>query len=192
MIRGHALHLAVMVACTAVLAACGSGQQGQSAATSTSAAAPGTAAPASGQHYQASISLVGQPEISADGKDVVVTVHVTNTGSGTFGSTTEPNNVNLGALNVDSTGKVLSYGLPRGHLPQVGPGATVVATTKLPIEQLVGNTVEILPVQEGVAWFDKWGTKPLVVGPFKACSDPSKGKLCDAQGNPLATAAVSP
>lgn len=190
MIRGHALHLAVMVVSAAGLAACGSGQQAQPVAASASA--PGPATPALGQHYQASISLVGQPEVSADGKEVVVTVHVTNTGSGIFGSTTEPNNVNLGALNVDSTGKVLSYGLPRGHLPQVGPSATVVATTKLPVEQLVGNTVEILPVQEDVAWFDKWGTKPLVVGPFKACSDPSKGKLCDAQGNPLATAAASP
>lgn len=192
MIRAHALQLVVMVACAAGLAACGSGQQGQPAANSVTAGSSALAAPASGRHYQASISLVGQPEVSADGKNVVVTVHVTNTGSGTFGSTTGPNNVNLGALNVDSAGKVLSYGLPRGHLPQVAPGATVVATTKLPVEQLVGNTAEILPVQEGVAWFNKWGTKPLVVGPFEACSDPSKGKLCDAQGKPLATAATDP
>lgn len=192
MIRAHALHLAVMVGCVAGLAACGSGQQGQPAATSATAEASAPAAPAPGQHYQASISLVGQPELSADGKDILVTVHVTNTGSGTFGSMTEPNNVNLGTLNVDSADKVLSYGLPRGHLPQVAPGTTVTATIKMPIAQLVGNRAEILPVQENVGWFDKWGTQPLVVGPFEACSDPSRGKVCDGQGNPLATAATNP
>lgn len=189
----HTLQLAVLVACAASLAACGSSQQGQPVATSASAAAPGPAAPAPGQHYQASISLVGQPEVSADGKDVVVVVRVTNDGTLAFGTqATNEHNVNLGAHAVDAAGRWIVSDLARGTMPEVAPGQAVKATIQLPIAKVIGYSAEILPVEENVAWFDKWGTKPLVVGPFKSCSDPSKGKLCDAQGNPLATAAASP
>jgi hypothetical protein len=193
MIRAHALHLAVMAACVAGLAACGSGQQGQPAATSATAAAPGPAALAPGQHYQASISLVGQPEVSADGQDIIVVVRVTNDGTLAFGTqATNEHNVNLGAHAIDAAGHWIVTNLARGTIPEVAPGQAVKATIQLPVAKVLGHSAEILPVEENVAWFDKWGTKPLVVGPFEACSDPSKGKLCDAQGKPLATATTDP
>lgn len=138
-----------------------------------------------GGKYQASLASNGAPEISANGQNIVITVNVTNTGSGTFGSTTTPNNVNLAAHGIDAAGKIVDQDLARANLPQVTPGATAVATILLPIDRILGKSAEILPVQENVAWFDKWGTKPLKVGPFEACSDAAAGKVCDSNGKPL-------
>ena len=172
------------------LAACGSDrgtsdQQapaavGQSAALSSSIE----------QHYQASLTLQGEPKISDDGVNIVVTVNVTNTGATAFGSTTTPNNINLAAHSVDASGKVIDQDLARGHLPQIAPGTQATATILLPIDKVLNKSAEILPVQENVAWFDKWGSKPLIVGPFNSCSGDNVGKICDASGKPLAIAAA--
>lgn len=172
------------------LAACGGGQpNGQQPTPSAAAHGQSSAPAAQSGHYHAALALVGQPEVSADGKNVVVTVNVTNDGSGSFGTQATPDhNVNLGAHSIDATGKVLDNDLARGTMPEVAPGATVKATILLPLDKVLGNRVELLPVEEGVAWFDTWGTKPLTVGPFIACRDPSTDKVCDAQGKPLPTA----
>ena len=187
MVRSRELQFAVVLVAVFGLAACGSNQPGQSAATSAQPSAMATA-PASGKHYQATLALQGQPEVTADGKNIVVTVHVTNTGSGTFGSETQPNNVNLGAHSIDSAGKVVDNDLSRGHLPQVASGDTITATILMATDQLLNKRAEILPVQENVGWFDNWGTKPLIVGPFEACSSPATGKVCDTAGKPLSVA----
>ena len=143
---------------------------------------------ATGQHFQAQLALDGAPKISSDGQSIVVQVNVTNTGSGTFGSETTPNNVNIGAHSVDAMGKIIDQDLARGHLPQVTQGATATTSILLPLDKVLNKSAEILPVQENVAWFDKWGTKPLIVGPFNSCSGDNVGKVCDASGKPLATA----
>jgi len=101
---------------------------------------------------------------------------------------TAVHNVNLGAHSIDAAGKIMDNDLARGSMPQAAPGATVKATVSLPIDKMLGNRAELLPVAEGVGWFDKWGTKPLVVGPFMACSDASFGRICDAAGIPLTLA----
>lgn len=119
-------------------------------------------------------------------------MNVTNDGKETFGSATTPNNVNLGAHAIDSSGNVVDNDLARGHLPQIAPGATEEATILLSIAPTLGHRVELLPVQEGVNWFDAWGTKPLTVGPFAACRDTAVGKVCDASGKPLPKAAATP
>lgn len=178
----------VVCALSAVaLVGCGGGQpNGQQPAPSPSAQPAPSAPSTQAGHYHAELALAGQPEVSADGKSVVVAVNVTNDGSGSFGTQATPDhNVNLGAHSIDATGKVLDNDLARGTMPEVAPGATVKATILLPLDKVLGNRAELLPVEEGVAWFDTWGTKPLIVGPFVACSDASIGKVCDGQGKPL-------
>lgn len=170
------------------LAACSSGQQstGKEAATANPTSQPAAAQ----QQYQATLSMSGDPTVSADSKDVAVTVTVTNTGSAPFGTDMSPGvNVNLGAHGVDTNGKVVDQDLARGTLPHIAPGGSASATILLPIDKILGKSAELLPVQENVGWFDKWGTKPLKVGPFVACSDAATGKICDSDGKPLPIAA---
>lgn len=186
-------HVALVLSGLSVfaLAACGSSQPantsaapGEQAKTSESAAQAG--------HYHAELALAGQPAVTADGKDIMLTINVRNDGVGSFGSATEPHNVNLGAHALDAAGKVVINDLARGHLPQIASGATEKASILLPVSQTLRHRVELLPVQEGVSWFDAWGTKPLVVGPFNVCSDAAVGKVCDASGKPLQAAPAQP
>lgn len=170
--KAHHTVLVLSILSAAVLAACGSGQPG------------GTSSAAGGQ-YKAKLTLVGSPAVTANGKSILVTVNITNDGTAAFGSASMPHNVNLGAHVIDASGKKVVNDLARGHLPQTAPGATVQTSILLPVDQTLGNRAEILPVEEGVAWFDQWGTQPLVVGPFKACADASVGTVCDASGKPL-------
>jgi len=186
-------HTALILSILSVFAlgACGSSQPSDTSAVAgeqTKAFAPA----AQDGHYHAELVLAGQPAVTADGKDIVVTVNVSNDGVGAFGSATEPHNVNLGAHAVDATGNVVINDLARGHLPQIASGATEKASILLPVSQALSLRVELLPVQEGVNWFDAWGTKPLVVGPFNVCSDAAVGQVCDASGKPLRAAPVQP
>jgi len=166
------------------LTACSSSHQPDTAGSPSSSSAS-----TSMKHFQAKLTLGGVPGVSADGKDVVVLADVTNTGAATFGSQTEPHNVNLGAHSIDASGKIIDNDVARGHLPQIAPGAKATATILLPIDKVLNKRAELLPVEENVAWFDQWGTRPLIVGPFNSCSSDSVGKVCDASGKPLATAA---
>lgn len=184
-IRRATLVLSTLAAAL-VLAGCGSSQPDNTSTTSVYAqqlkAATSTA---QAGHYHAELALAGSPAVTADGKEVLVAVNVTNDGPSSFGTqATAAKNVNLGAHSIDSTGKVVDNDLGRGSMPEVAPGATVKATIRLPVDKVLGHSAELLPVEEGVGWFDAWGTKPLVVGPFKACSD----KVCDASGKPLPVA----
>lgn len=140
--------------------------------------------------YGAKLALIGQPAIAPGGEAILVKVNVANDGPTTFGSSSEPHNVNLGAHGVDAAGDVVINDLARGLLPQIAPGKTAEATILLPLSGLLGRRVELLPVEEDVAWFDQWGTKPLVVGPFKLCANPDIGRVCDASGKPLEVTAA--
>lgn len=139
--------------------------------------------------YHAILTLAEPPEMTADGGSISVIVDVTNDGKGTFGSSTTPYVVNLGAHSINSAGDIISYDLARGHLPQIAPGTSAKVSILLPVAAMLGHRAELLPVQESVAWFDKWGTNPLIVGPFKACTSPTIGKVCDTSGKPLKAAA---
>lgn len=135
--------------------------------------------------YGAKLALIGQPAVAADGKDILVRINVTNESPTIFGSSSEPHNVNLGAHSIDVAGDVVINDLARGQLPQIAPSKTAEATILLPLSEVLGHRVELLPVEEDVAWFDQWGTKPLVIGPFEACASLTIGKVCDASGKPL-------
>jgi len=136
-------------------------------------------------HYHAELALSGKPVASADGKEIVVTVSVTNDGPSTFSSSTGLHNVNLGAHAIDKSGKVVVNDLSRAAMPLIASGATHEVSILLPVGETLGNRVELMPVEENVGWFDQWGTKPLVVGPFEACSGTAAGKVCDESGEPL-------
>lgn len=187
--RVRTIAFACSVSAAFALAACGSSQPTSPSASATGPRTSSGPTTSSG-HYQAKLVLDGQPELTADGKNIVVNVNVTNDGPGTFGSTTEPNNVNLGAHAIDAAGKDVANDLARGHLPQVAPGATARTSIQLPVSQTLGHRAEILPVEEGIAWFDQWGTQPLVVGPFKPCTNAAMGAVCDAAGKPLPIASA--
>jgi len=178
----------VVVACSFVaafaLAACGSGQPSNPSSDGNGQSSASTAVPQEG-HFHAELVLDGQPALAADGKNIVVAVKVTNDGPRTFGSDTEPNQVNLGAHAIDGAGNIIINDLARGHLPQIAPGATEKASIMLPADQTLGHSVALLPVQENVGWFSVWGTKPLAVGPFQGCKDASISKVCNASGVPL-------
>lgn len=186
-------HTLTALAITAALglAACSSGQDqaatNQPAATGT-AVAPTAATPLSADQVNVQMTLQGAPALSADGQFVAVTVDLTNHGTTTLTSTgLDP--VNLGAHSVDANGVVVDNDLARAALPDTAPNNHATVTIQLPVDKIIGKSAQILPVQENVAWFDSWGTKPLVVGPFNTCTSASTGKICDADGKPLAAAA---
>lgn len=184
-------HVALVLSGLSVfaLAACGSSQPantsaapGEQAKTSESAAQAG--------HFHAELALAGRPAVTSDGKNIVVPVKVTNDGLGAFGSETEPHNVNLGAHAIDAAGNIVINDLSRGRLPQISSGATQEASIFLPMATTLGHRVELLPVQEKVGWFDQWGTKPLIIGPFDKCSGDAAGRVCDGSGRPLPVLAI--
>lgn len=175
------------IASALTLVGCNSGHD------NSSAAQPATAAPlASGptgdaltsDQVNVQVTLQGKPILSADGQWIDVTTNLTNNGKTTLTST-GAHAVNLGARVADTSGKIVDKGFPRAAISDIAPGSHATVTIRLPVDQLLGKSAEILPVQEGIAWFDRWGTRPLTVGPFSTCSSPTIGKVCGADGKPL-------
>jgi hypothetical protein len=91
----------------------------------------------------------------------------------------------LGARLTSETGAVIDQDFARTMFPVSNPGQVVQAEFSVPASQLEGHGLSILPVQEGVAWFDQFGVHPVVEGPFHRCSKAGQPWVCDA-ANPLA------
>jgi|SRR6185312_11478776 hypothetical protein len=185
-LTGLAISMALM------LAACSSGQDQaapqQPAATGTAAAAPAASANAlTADQVNVQMTLQGAPTLSADGQSIDVTVTLANHGTVVLNST-GPNPVTLGAHSADANGTIVDNDLARASLPDIATGGQATVTIQLPMDKTLGKSAQILPVQENVAWFDTWGTKPLVVGPFNNCASAATGKVCGADGKPLASA----
>lgn len=183
---GLAISIALM------LAACSSGQDNTASQTpavaSTSTAAPAPAGDAlTADQVSVQMTLQGEPALSADGQSIDVSVTLANHGKTTL-SSTGPDPVNLGAHSADANGAVVDNDLARAGLPDIAPGGQATVVIQLPVDKTLGKSAQILPVQENVAWFDTWGTKPLVVGPFNNCASAATGKVCGADGKPLASA----
>ncbi|MEO8778925.1 MAG: glycosyltransferase [Rhodanobacter sp.] len=124
--------------------------------------------------------------LTADGQNIAVSVNLANEGKTVLSSAGNPP-VNLGAHSVDANGEVIINDLSRAHFPAIAPGASAAVTILLPVAGTLGHSAQILPLQESVAWFNQWGTKPVTVGPFNSCSNDADGKVCNADGKPLAT-----
>jgi len=172
---------------TITLAACNSSQDQPAEPTTASSASAiqDTKKVDSTDQFKAQVALHGTPTVSADGKFIVVTVDLSNDGSATWVST-GLNPINLGAHSVDAKGGMVNNDLARAALPDpIAPNNHALVSINLPMDKIIGYSAQILPVQENVGWFDKWGTKPLTVGPFNTCSDNVQGKVCDANGETL-------
>lgn len=180
---------ALALVSTLALGACSSNkgssdQQPNSSSSTSQPSTPGTALTA--DQVQVQLTLQGEPALTADGQNIAVTVNLMNGGKTVLSSSGTPP-VNLGAHSVDANGKIINLDLARAAIPDIAPGTSAAVTILLPVTGVVTESAQILPVQEGVAWFDAFGTKPLTVGPFNSCSDAAAGKVCDASGKPLAT-----
>lgn len=187
-------HTLTALAITAALglAACSSGQDQTTAdqsAAAGDASAPTAAKRLTPDQVDVQMTLQGAPVLSADGQFVDVTVSLANHGKTTLASTGKYP-VNLGAHSMDASGKIVDMDLARASLPGIAPNSQATVTIQLPVDNVVGKSAQILPVQENVAWFDQWGTKPLVVGPFKSCASAADGKVCGADGKPLSSPAA--
>lgn len=175
--------LAIVAALT--LAGCSS-EQGNTPAPAAPEASAATGVPLTADQVNVQMTLEGAPMLSTTGQFVAVTVKLVNHGKTTLTSKgTYP--VNLGAHSADANGKIVNRDLARAAIPVITPDGQATVTIQLPVNEIIGKSADILPVQEGVAWFDKWGTKPLIVGPFSTCTSPTTG-VCDASGKPLAIA----
>lgn len=182
---------ALAVASTLALVACSSGQDNSTANPPAAAGATpaASASPLTADQVNVQMTLQGAPTLSADGQFIDVTVSLANHGKTTLTSTGS-NPVNLGAHSADAKGTIVENDLARAAIPDTVPNSQATVTIQLPVDKIVGNSAQILPVQEGVAWFDTWGTKPLVVGPFNSCASTAMGKVCGADGKPLLPSAA--
>jgi YD repeat-containing protein len=127
------------------------------------------------------LTLIGVPTLSADGTTISVTVDIANNGSVTLASTgRDP--VHLGARIFTTGGSDAGVSIPRTNIPSIAPGTHAAVTATIPATAVIGsgNVIRLVPVQEGVAWFDNWGTTPIEVGPFSACA-PASTYLCNTQ-----------
>lgn len=124
------------------------------------------------------LSLVGAPTLSADGTAINAVVDISNRGTATL-SSSGPYPVHLGDHVIDSTGKVITFDLDRFSIPDIAPGSHAAVQVAVGAAQVLGNgnRIEFIPLQEGVAWFDSWGTTPLIIGPYSTC--PTGGDLCN-------------
>jgi len=174
----------VVFASALALGACSSSQDGIGQQVSSS----NTKALAADQ-VNVHLTLQGKPTLTADGQNIAVTVSLKNDGTISLSSAGKMP-VNLGAHSVDSKGQMIKQDLARAPLPNIAPGTSASVTILLPVAGTIDHSAQILPVQEGVAWFSAWGTKPVTVGPFNSCSNAADGKVCDVNGKPLATAAA--
>lgn len=197
--------IGLAIALGLTLAACSSGHDPAvtsqpTSATSTAAVvpqpAPATkaAADASGEiinepltadQVNVKMSLEGVPTLSRDGQSIDADILLEN-----LGKTTLPSSgvrlVHLGAHSANASGKIIDNDLARAAISNLAPGSKTTVAIQLPLDKTLGNYVQILPVQENVAWFDAFGTKPLTIGPFNRCAAPASG-ICNADGKPLAS-----
>ncbi|MFA6230631.1 MAG: hypothetical protein WC617_10765 [Rhodanobacter sp.] len=186
----RSLLLSLTISSALTLAACSSGQDTASTQQAAPEAAPSPDASGINQALTADqvnvhLSQQGAAAVSPDGKDIAVTVDLGNSGKVALSSTGKYP-VHLGAHSMAADGKVIENDLARANIPIIAPGGSAQVTILLPIDKTLNYSVQLLPVQEQVTWFDSLGTKPLVVGPFLSCSESDAGKVCGANGKPLA------
>lgn len=86
--------------------------------------------------------------------------------------------VNLGVRLANAAGVVENAEFMRVPIPVVPPGASRVVRFSVQATSLTGHSLSVVPVQEGVGWFDALGGQATLVGPFIMCS----AQICNADG----------
>lgn len=118
--------------------------------------------PLTPSEMRSSIELVGTPKLSADGKNWMLTVRITNNGDSAIGTDGKwP--VSLGAHLLEKDGKVIENDYLRNFLPMIGPNQSAELDLSLTADKINDKIVEFDLVQDGVAWFASNGSHTLRV-----------------------------
>ncbi len=109
------------------------------------------------------LMLTGIPILSADKSYWHIDVKVTNSSANPLGSETlYPVNLGIRGLAVD--GKLAKRDMLRVPVPRLNAGGeSAVINIKLPVGLLTSEKIDIVPVQEGIAWLDDVGIQPLMI-----------------------------
>lgn len=176
---------AIILASAIAMSGCSS-QNGSSDAGPPANSAPAKPSrPFTAADLKVQITQNGQLSLGAEGTVLHVPVTVDNQGAVDLNSAAQPP-VNMGVHLLDSNGAVVQQDLVHASLGDIPAGTKGPVTVDVPAAQLADHIIEIVPVQEGVSWFDGLGVTPLKIGPFKACAaaDGSKG-LCANDGSAI-------
>lgn len=174
------------VALAGALNACSSGSD-TSGGGANSSAAGNTSPTKSSKPFTAAdvkvqLAQNGAVSLNSDGTVLNVPISIDNQSSVDLDSSASPP-VNVGAHLLDGSGAVSVLDLVHASLGDIPAGAKKALVVNVPATQLVDHTLAIVPVQEGVAWFDTLGVSPLKVGPFKSCqTSDNANALCSADG----------
>lgn len=178
------LLIAAVVA--ASLAACGDADPPADRAAPDAGVAAETASPASGPTIDAplqeaevgaTVTHVGSTSYNPANGLMTIRFNVANTGTTTLVSAGD-HPVRLGVQLVriaDGATELVNMDFVRVELPAIAPGEAVEVEAQVPADLALGNGLKVLPVQEGVAWFDHFGVDALVIGPVEQCADRTIG-----------------
>jgi hypothetical protein len=181
------LKLALLtIALAGALTACSSASDNSNVDAKSNA--PGNASPAkpskpfTAADVKVQLAPDGAVSLNSDGSVLHVPVSIDNQSSVDLDSSATPP-VNIGAHLLDSSGAVSALDLVHASLGDIPAGAKKSIVVDVPATRLADHALAIVPVQEGVAWFDTLGVTPLKVGPFKSCQAPDHtDALCSADG----------
>jgi hypothetical protein len=133
---------------------------------------------------RSTLSIAGDPTFTPDAGTLRIPVELSNLGTVEFTSEgVHP--IDLGVQLLSTSGKVEKVDFIRTTIPDIAPGGQALVNISVPMTEISDRILLILPIQEGVSWFDHFGVKGLIIGPFHACSNDSRPWMCDASGHAL-------
>lgn len=136
------------------------------------------------EQAKSNLALNGEPVFIPASHIVRIPVEFSNLGSRQFSSHEYPA-IRLGAQLFNASNKIEQIDFARADIPDLAPGSQASVNIDLKSDQIDGRHVRILAVQEGVAWFDRFGQKGIELGPFHDCLNNNKPWLCDSEQRPL-------
>lgn len=163
-----------IVLAAVLLAACGKSPENEAVSAPGSAATPAPGAsidtPLKKGEVGAIVTQAGDIVHNAERKILTARFRVENTGTVPLVSQGKLP-VRLGIQMVDRDGKPVKVDFIRANLPVIAAGAAAEVDVEIPADAVAGFNLRVLPVQEGVAWFDSFGQDALVIGPLETCPD---------------------
>jgi hypothetical protein len=133
---------------------------------------------------RSALSMSGDPTFTRDAGTLRIPVELSNLGTVEFTSE-GAHPIYLGVQLLSTDGKIEKKDFVRARIPDIAAGTQALVNISVPITEINDRAMLILPMQEDVAWFDKFGVKGLTIGPFHACSNDNHPWICDASGHAL-------
>lgn len=141
-------------------------------------------APLKADQARSALSMSGDPTFTSDAGTLSIPVELSNLGTVEFTSE-GAHPIYLGVQLLSADGKVERKDFVRARIPNIPAGTQALVNISVPITEINDHSMLILPMQEDVAWFDKFGVKGLTIGPFHTCSNDDHPWICDASGHAL-------